>query len=326
MARTASIAHKMTKEPDLAARHLAFSGSLLDRAAYQRNDEAALSAFAETDRAGFYVVVGDSVVLKHRDDGFDPLFLPAEAKACGLARETVFLGLLGQTPRFGAGLDLAALEPLKARDDLKLIDLRSIAVQGAVAAEHLPPLAEAKAVLGWHARHRFCPNCAGATNLVQGGWRRDCPSCKAEHFPRTDPVVIMLAIAGERCVLGRSPRFPQTMWSCLAGFIEPGESIEEAVCREVREEVGLTCARVKYFASQPWPFPSSLMIGCHAIALTEQIVIDKSEIEEARWFDREELTLMLARKHPQGLTAPPPMAIAHHIIRDFVEHGRRVLD
>jgi NAD+ diphosphatase len=326
MARTASIAHKMTKEPDLTAPHLAFSGSLLDRAAHQRNDEAALSALAETDRAGFYIVVGDSVVLKRRDDGFDPLFLPVEAKACGLARETVFLGLLGQTPRFAAGLDPAALEPLKGRDDLKLIDLRSIAVQGAVATEHLPPLAEAKAVLGWHVRHRFCPNCAAATNLVQGGWRRDCPSCKAEHFPRTDPVVIMLAIAGERCVLGRSPRFPQTMWSCLAGFIEPGESIEEAVCREVREEVGLTCARVKYFASQPWPFPSSLMIGCHAIALTEQIVIDKSEIEEARWFDREELTLMLARKHPQGLTAPPPMAIAHHIIRDFVEHGRRVLD
>ena len=96
--------------------------------------------------------------------------------------------------------------------------------------------------------------------------------------------------------------------------------------REVHEEVGLTCARVKYFASQPWPFPSSLMIGCHAMALTEQIVIDQNEIEEARWFDREELKLMLARKHPQALTAPPPIAIAHHIIHDFVEHGRQVLD
>src|SRR5208282_4677834 len=156
-------------------------------------------------------------------------------------------------------------------------------------------------------------------------WRRDCPSCKTEHFPRTDPVVIMLAIAGERCVLGRSPRFPKTMWSCLAGFAEPGESIEEAVRREVQEEVGLTCAWVKYFASQPWPFPSSLMIGCHAEALTEKIVIDHSEIEEARWFDREELKLMLTRKHPQGLTAPPAIAIAHHIIRAFVENGGDVL-
>jgi NAD+ diphosphatase len=324
--RTASIMPRMTTEPDLAAPQLAFSGSLLDRAAAHRADEAALSALALSHNAGFYVVVGDLLVLKKREEGFDPLLLPTEVKACGSVRETVFLGLSGDAPRFGASLDPAAAEPLKARDDRKLMDLRSIAVQGAVAAEHLPPLAEAKAVLSWHARHRFCPNCGAATNLVQGGWRRDCPSCKAEHFPRTDPVVIMLAIAGERCVLGRSPRFPATMWSCLAGFAEPGESIEEAVRREVREEVGLTCARVKYFASQPWPFPSSLMIGCHAVALTEQIVIDKSEIEEARWFDREELKLMLAREHPHGLTAPPPIAIAHHIIRDFVERGRRVLD
>jgi NAD+ diphosphatase len=265
------------------------------------------------------------VVLKKNGEQLDPLFSPAEARAFGSARETVFLGLLGEAPRFGAGLDPAAIEPLKARDDIKLIDLRSIAVQGAVAPEHLPPLAEAKAVLGWHARHGFCPNCAAATVPTQGGWRRDCPSCKAEHFPRTDPVVIMLAIAGERCVLGRSPRFPPTMWSCLAGFAEPGESIEEAVRREVQEEVGLSCVRVRYFASQPWPFPSSLMIGCHAEATTADIVIDASEIEEARWFDRDELTLMLSRQHPDGLATPPPIAIAHHIIRAFVERGRDVL-
>jgi len=232
---------------------------------------------------------------------------------------------MGEAPRFGSGLVAEAVAPLKARDDLKLIDLRTIAVQAIVAAEHVPPLAEAKSVLGWHARHRFCPNCGVMTTPTQGGWRRDCPSCKAEHFPRTDPVVIMLAIAGERCVLGRSPRFPQTMWSCLAGFAEPGESIEEAVRREVHEEVGLTCARVRYFASQPWPFPSSLMIGCHAEALTDKIVIDRSEIEEARWFDRDELKLMLTRKHPHGLTTPPPIAIAHHIIRAFVENGGDVL-
>ena len=210
-----------------------------------------------------------SIVLKKDGAGFDPLFSAAEAGAFGSARETVFLGLLGDSPRFGVGFEQAAIEALGARDDLKLIDLRSIAVQGLVAADHLPPLAEAKAVLGWHARHRFCPNCSAPTKLTQGGWRRDCPACMAEHFPRTDPVVIMLAIDGDRCVLGRSPRFPATMWSCLAGFVEPGESIEEAVRREVREEVGLECGGVKYFASQPWPFPSSLMIGCHAQARTE---------------------------------------------------------
>ena len=255
----------------------------------------------------------------------DPLFSPDEARTLGAARETVFLGLLHDAPRFGIGIDPAAIEALKARADLKLIDLRTIAVQGEVDTVHVPPLAEAKAILGWHARHRFCPNCSAATVLTQAGWRRDCPVCKAEHFPRTDPVVIMLPIKGDRCVLGRSPRFPPTMWSCLAGFCEPGESIEEAVRREVAEEVGVTCARVRYFASQPWPFPASLMIGCHAEAVSDEVVIDKSEIEDARWFDRAELKSMLLRQHPQELSTPPPIAIAHHIIRDFVEHGSDVL-
>ena len=234
--------------------------------------------------------------------------------------------MAGEAPRFGFGLDPAAIEPLKARNDLKITDLRTIAVQGLVDAAHLPPLAEAKALIGWHARHRFCPNCGTPTRVVQGGWRRDCPSCKAEHFPRTDPVVIMLAIAGERCVLGRSPRFAPTMWSALAGFAEPGETIEEAVRREVLEETGIRCGKVTYAMSQPWPFPSSLMIGCHAQALSETIVIDRSEIEDARWFSRDELALMLGRRHPDGLTTPPPVAIAHHLIRSFVEDGCHVLD
>jgi len=317
----------VSNQPDLSSSpRLAYSGSRIERAADYRGDEAKLAALADNDHAGFYVVGGDLVVLKPHGDGFDPLFSAAEARAIGSARETVFLGLLDAAPRFGAGLDAGAVEPLIARNDVKLIDLRTIAVQSIVAAEHLPPLAEAKAILGWHAHHRFCPNCGAGTKAVQGGWRRDCPSCKAEHFPRTDPVVIMLPIAGERCVLGRSPRFPQTMWSCLAGFAEPGESIEEAVRREVREEVGIACARVNYFGSQPWPFPSSLMIGCHAEVVTENIVIDRSEIEDARWFDRDELKLMLARKHPQSLTTPPPIAIAHHIIRAFVANGRQVLE
>ncbi len=135
----------------------------------------------------------------------------------------------------------------------------------------------------------------------------------------------MLVISGERCVLGRSRRFAPTMWSCLAGFIEPGETIEEAVRREVLEEAGITCGQVKYFASQPWPFPSSLMIGCHAQALSDKIVIDHEELEDARWFERDELAAMLKRQHKDGLTTPPPVAIAHHIIRDFVENGCNVI-
>jgi NAD+ diphosphatase len=316
----------VSPRPDLSPPPLfAYAGSRIERAAAFRSDEARLAALAENDSARCYVIAGDLVVLRQRGEEFDPLFSLDEARVFGTTHETVFLGLADEAPRFGVALDAAAVEPLKTRDDLKVTDLRTLAVQGIVAALHLPPLAEAKAVVGWHGRHRFCPNCGAPTLPVQGGWRRDCPSCKAEHFPRTDPVVIMLAIAGDRCVLGRSPRFPKTMWSALAGFAEPGESIEEAVRREVREEVGLACARVSYFASQPWPFPSSLMIGCHAQALTQDIVVDRSELEEARWFDRAELRLMLARKHPQGLTVPPPIAIAHYIVRDFIENGEKVL-
>ena len=304
--------------------HLGYTASLIDRAADRRIDDALLAKFATDPRAGAYVIGGEHVVMKQRGEKADPLFSIADASALGATREKIFLGLRGEAPRFGIGLDPASIEPLKARSDLRIIDLRSIAVQGLVDPEHLPPLAEAKALLGWHARHRFCPNCGTPTQVLQGGWRRDCPNCHVEHFPRTDPVVIMLVIAGDRCVLGRSPRFAATMWSCLAGFCEPGETIEEAVRREVLEEVGITAGRVRYFASQPWPFPMSLMIGCHAEAKSDKIVIDRSEIEDARWFDRNELTAMLMQRHPDGLTTPPPVAIAHHIIRDYVENGSDV--
>ena len=304
---------------------LGYIASRIDRVAGSRGDDAALKKLLDHARAGAYAIGGELVVLRRRAEEYDPLFSPAAARALGSVREAVFLGLLDDAPRFGFGLDPQAIEPLKARNDLKLADLRSIAVQGMVAAEHLPPLAEAKALVGWHARHGFCPNCGAPTRSALAGWRRDCPSCRAEHFPRTDPVVIMLAISGERCVLGRSRRFAPTMWSCLAGFAEPGETIEEAVRREVLEEVGIACGRVRYFGSQPWPFPSSIMIGCQAEALADTIVVDRDELEDARWFDRDELASMLMRQHPQGLTAPPPVAIAHHMIRSFVEDGGDVV-
>ncbi len=317
---------RVAPRPDLGASpYLGYTGSRIDRAAGLRGDEAAIGKFFADGRAGFYLIGGELVVMKKSGAALDPLFSAGEAQAFPWVRETVFLGLMDGAPRFGIGLDPAPLEPLTTRSDLKLTDLRSIAIHNLVATEHLPPLAEAKAVLGWHARHRFCPNCAAPTRLVQAGWRRDCPVCKAEHFPRTDPVAIMLPIAGERCVLGRSPRFGPTMFSCLAGFAEPGETIEEAVRREVLEEVGIACGRVTYFTSQPWPFPMSLMIGCYAQALSETIVIDRTELEDARWFDREELALMLLRKHPEGLTATLPHAIAHHIIRRYIEEGADVL-
>jgi NAD+ diphosphatase len=316
----------VTPRPDLGPPpYLGYTASRVDRATLCRVDEAAMTKFASHPRAGFYLIGGELVLMKKSSDVLQPLFSSDEARAFAGARETAFLGLLEDAPLFGIGLDPATVEPLKARDDLKLTDLRTIAMHGLVDAVHLPPLAEAKALLGWHARHRFCSNCGLPTRPVEAGWRRDCPSCKVQHFARTDPVAIMLPISGDRCVLGRSPRFAASMWSCLAGFIEPGETIEEAVRREVLEEVGVVCGRVHYFASQPWPFPMSLMIGCHAEALSDKITVDHSELEDARWFEREELALMLLRKHPQGLTATLPHAIAHHIIRRYIEEGADVL-
>ena len=131
----------------------------------------------------------------------------------------------------------------------------------------------------------------------------------------TDPVVIMLAVRGDKALLGRSGRFAATMWSCLAGFVEPGEAIEDAVRRETLEEAGVKCGRVKYLFSQPWPFPMSLMIGCHAEALNDDLTVDRTELEGARWFSKDELASMLMRRHPEGLTTPPHVAIAHHIIQ-----------
>jgi NAD+ diphosphatase len=310
----------MPPRPELGPKPpLGYTDSRIERAAELRPDDAAIARLMTRPDAGTYVIGGDWIVLKKGAPLNEPLFTPAEARALDGITETVFLGLIDGAARFGYGLAPAAAEALKARDGYHVTDLRSIAVQGLVAPEHLPPIAEAKAVLHWHQRHRFCPNCGAPTQAVQAGWRRDCPACEAEHFPRTDPVVIMLASAGEQCLLGRSPRFAPTMWSCLAGFIEPGEAIEDAVRRETREEAGITCGRVTYFRSQPWPFPTSLMIGCHAEALTRDIVVDRAELEDARWFSRAEVEAMLLRRHPQGLTTPPPVAIAHHIIRAWLE-------
>jgi NAD+ diphosphatase len=310
----------MSPRPDLGPKpRLGYTQSLLDRAAERRTDAAALAALQSDPRAGVYVIGGEMVVLKKRATVHEPLFTPDEVRTLSPTGEVVFLGLLDGVGRFALAPSATIVETLKTRDDFVVTDLRSIAIKELVESRHLPPIAEGKALLHWHARHRFCSNCGTATNLVDGGWRRDCPTCKVQHFPRTDPVVIMLPIAGDRCVLGRSYRFQGSMWSCLAGFMEPGEAIEDAVRRETREEAGIVCGRVSYFTTQPWPFPTSLMIGCHAEALSHDIVIDRTELEDARWFTREETALMLLRQHPQGLTTPPTVAIAYHIIRAWVE-------
>jgi NAD+ diphosphatase len=300
---------------------LSFAASRIERAAEQRGNASALAALERDANARAYVTGGEMVLMQKVEAGLDPLFMLATARGLGRVAEVVFLGLLDGAPRFAIALEQPALEALKTCQDLVLTDLRSIAMRGMVEADHMAPLAEGKALINWHARHRFCANCGAATQVVDAGWRRDCAACKMQHFPRTDPVVIMLAVDGEQCLLGRSHRFAPGMWSCLAGFVEPGEAIEDAVRREVREETGISCGRVTYFASQPWPFPTSLMVGCHVQALSREIVIDTGELADARWFNREDVGLMLVRQHPQNFTTPYPHAIAYHIIRSWVEDG-----
>jgi NAD+ diphosphatase len=214
-------------------------------------------------------------------------------------------------------LDATSAE-IPAGGETVVMDARAAApmIDGGEAAI----LAEARSLIDWHARHRFCAQCGTSSVVASGGWVRHCPNCKAHHFPRVDPVVIMLAVSGERCLLGRGLRRPGARFSCLAGFMEPGETLEEAVRREVLEESSIQVGRVRYLASQPWPFPSTLMIGCLAEALTEEITIDPEELAEARWFERDEVRAMVERSRsddpvPGLATLPPPLAIGHQIAR-----------
>jgi NAD+ diphosphatase len=186
-------------------------------------------------------------------------------------------------------------------------------------AKDVAILGQAKAVIDWHQRHGFCPRCGSQTEFAEAGYKRTCPNCNAEHFPRTDPVVIMLATHGEACLVGRGKQFPRGMYSALAGFIEPGETIEEAVRRELKEEAGVVAGKVTYHATQPWPFPSSLMIGCFAEAASREIKVDETELAEAIWLERSDAKKLIAGERVEGIWVPPAIAIAHHLIKAFAE-------
>ena len=303
---------------------LGYAENALNRMAELRDKPDALATLQALNEARAIVLAGDIPILKRRGNVFNALFSFNEAYALGQVRECVFLGHDGARPIFGLALEAQEPETHQGRDDLMVIDARSIAVQGLLPPEWLGPLGEAKSLLYWHRRHRFCAVCGQPTDLASGGWKRVCPSCAAEHFPRTDPVAIMMAVKADKCVLGRQSRFPPGMYSCLAGFIEPGETIENAVRRELFEEVGVRTGAVRYLASQPWPFPGSMMIGCIAEVLHDELVIDGEELEDARWFSREEVILMLKSKHPEGLLAPQPIAIAHSLMRAWALEGETV--
>jgi NAD+ diphosphatase len=299
----------------------AFVTDILDRAAHLRGDDSKLMALEGRRDARAYVVHRDSLVVKQDAGAPRALLTIDEALKFGANPGTIFLGLRDGAPVFGMGISAAAVESLLQREDVKVSELRGMAMQGLVPPDQLSAIAVAKSMVNWHQRHGYCANCGTRTAMREGGWKRECPNCKAEHFPRTDPVVIMLVALDDRVLLGRQKQFPPGMYSCLAGFVEAAETIEDAVRREIFEESGIRCTDVNYYMTQPWPYPSSLMIGCTARATNENIVVDRTELEDARWFDRTEATLMIKRQHPDGLAGPHPFAIAHHLLGRWLHGG-----
>ena len=229
----------------------------------------------------------------------------------------MLLGLDGDTPCFA--LDVSGVpDPLQhvGLESARFTDTRSVATS--LPAAEAGMLAQARSLIDWHQHHRFCAVCGAATFPRHGGSSRRCGSCQAEHFPRINPAVIMAIWHDQRLLLGRRRGRPLGSFSCIAGFIDPGESIEEAVAREALEEVGIVVDEVRYYASQPWPLSASLMIGCFAHAVSDEAQVDELEIAEARWFTRAEVQAALAGDSTQ-LVIPAPVAIAHYLVKGWAE-------
>jgi len=283
---------------------LGFTGAWLDRADQLRTNEAAFAAAVADPRARCLVLDGiDFVPGEGGGLLWEPLD-PADDRALML------LGIDNDgIPHFVREAASGARIDARSRTVMRLLPLLS----GADAALY----GGARSLVDWHARHRFCAVCGSPTDLFRGGWGRRCGSCNAEHFPRVDPVVIMLAECEGRVLVGRQGGFPPGFFSALAGFVEPGESLEEAVARELFEEAGIRVSDVSYVASQPWPFPSSLMIGCRAVAKDPALTLDTTEIEAAMWVDRAEVRAALAGDMGAPFMAPPSLAIARYLLEDW---------
>lgn len=314
------------------AEQVTFGGSGLDRAAELRGDSDRIDALLGDGTTRFLPLWRGKPLVG--GEGRDHLvFLPGGHDVLGYASEApVFLGRDDGGAIFA--VDISRWEPedvdpealrqfldqteqhhTALPPDQRFSELR--AVMARLSPRNAEVAATAKAVLGWHQTHGFCAACGQKSDIVMAGWQRKCPDCGAMHFPRTDPVVIMLITHGNDVLIGRSPGWPEGMYSLLAGFVEPGEPIEAAVRREVFEETRIRVGAVSYLASQPWPFPASLMIGCHGAAESRDITIDPTEIEDAMWLSREDMMQAISGDHPTLLPARKG-AIAHFLLSNWL--------
>ena len=284
-----------------------FTGFFIDRADNLRLDEERIAELAAS--------IGARLL---RLSGLDPELAAdgrlAWSSTAELAdeEELIFLGIAQGGPLFAAltRVDVIAARPGNLFQLIGAMDPEDAALWGT-----------ARSLLAWHNRHRFCSNCGSATTPFRAGWGRRCPQCASDHFPRVDPVVIMLAEHRGRVLVGRQPQFPSGRYSALAGYVEPGESIEEAVARELGEEAGIAVSDVRYVASQPWPFPGALMIACLAEAESDALTLDPTELEDAFWVDRAGVAAALAHDQAAPFVAPPHFAIANTLFRRWLKQA-----
>lgn len=277
-----------------------FAGEGLDRADHLRADPDAIAGLRE--RTDARALVWDNGAPQVDEQG-RLMWQPVSGDP------PLFLGLDDGAPRFSILSDGTA--PIDARAHFALLAI--------LDPTQAPIFAAALSLASWHRRHGYCSVCGSETSPNRGGWSRGCGSCGNEHYPRVDPVAIMLAEHDGRLLLGRQPHYPPGRYSALAGFVEPGETFEVAVARELKEEAGIEVADIRYLASQPWPFPSSLMIGAHARALGDSLTIDKNELDDARWFGRDDVLAALAGDDGAAFQAPPRSAIARTLLEAWVD-------
>jgi NAD+ diphosphatase len=292
-----------------------FSNNTLIRDAENRDEDSLAEAIAAASTR-FYLFAEGKVIL-NKGENNKILFSREEAKSFGsMEDQGVLLGEAKEGMRIAIPVDT---EPDSLPEPWAAYDLRSLLYSGSVSDEDAGAIAQGGGLLFWNRHNQHCGKCGAKSNSAIGGYRRDCGNCGLRIFPRTDPVVIMLTVKDDKCLMGRSPHFPEGWFSTLAGFVEPGETMEDAMRRETFEESGIMVGRVKYHASQPWPFPHSLMLGLYGEAISEEIAMDESELEDCRWFHRDEVKLMMSETHPDGLLCPPNKAISSALVKYWVE-------